>query len=142
MRRASLRSTGRRLRPAARTMACLATVPTMATTTMPPMSSIPTATGWRPITPASNSGSAGLRGNARHEAGDIDDRPLVEAFADRAGIVAAGDTETQLAPLDGDQFDLDCDGQADRRRRRVADVDMGADGMVAGDAIEAQSVDE
>ena len=49
----------------------------------------------------------------------------MEPFADRPALVPARDLKAQLASLDGDEFDLGRRDHADRRRRDMADVDMG-----------------
>src|SRR3954469_126282 len=72
---------------------------------------------------------ARLGGDAAQEFLAVDDRALVEAGADHVGVVAAFDLEAQRAALDRDQFDRSRHPQADRRRRDVAHVDVGADGL-------------
>ena len=51
----------------------------------------------------------------------------MKAFADRLDVVAARHLEAQLAVIDGDKLDIGGHVHADRRRRRMAEIDVDAD---------------
>jgi hypothetical protein len=73
------------------------------------------------------SGCRPLAREPRHEAVVIDDHALVEAVADRLGLVMAIHLEAQSAAIDFDQLDDGRDLHDDRRRGAVAPLDAGAD---------------
>ena len=65
---------------------------------------------------------------------------FMEAFADQSILVSAQTLNADF-PLDGGRFDLRRDRHADRRRRDMADVDLGSDRSLAFVEKGAQRLD-
>src|SRR5438874_13838852 len=86
---------------------------------------------------ARSGANAGLRRcpfarQAGHEAVVIDDRALVEAVADRLGLVMAAHLEAQSAAVDLGELDFGRHLHADRRCGAVVYLDPGADRALIG----------
>ncbi|WP_179295092.1 hypothetical protein [Mesorhizobium sp. WSM3868] len=71
----------------------------------------------------------------------VDDRALVETFADQSILVAARYLEAQRSPLHRDKLDIGGDGHADGCRGDMADVDMGAYGSLMAAQERTQCLD-
>ena len=73
----------------------------------------------------------GLIGGSLHEVNHVDDEPFVGASCDRLPLVLGLDLECQPTTVDLDQSSPRRDLHADRRRGKMTDVDVSADGDVA-----------